>query len=257
MPDRPIIWVSQEPLTGVTSRIWMDTLCIPALHPTQYTEQRKAAIAKMRTIYTETTSVLVLDAELLQACEHVSNLELMIRVVTSAWMRRVWTLQEGVLTEAIYVQFKERAINLNQVEGWLQHNLFAPRGQREFMNLEASMAWSRMKKAVKTPKPKNIELIYDVLRYRETTYPTDEAVCLAVLAGEDPQSILSIVPGTNESMTATADRRMQEFLRLCRRLPMKLLFVRGERFNDKGYRWAPKSFIPKCTRRLLLSTTLR
>ena len=40
---------------------------------------------------------------------------------------------------------------------------------------------------------------------------------------------------------------MQEFLRLCRRLPVNLLFVRGERFNDEGYRWAPKSFIPKCT----------
>ena len=151
----------------------------------------------MRTIYTKATSVLVLDAELLQACAHVSNLELMIRVVTSGWMRRVWTLQEGVLTEAIYVQFKDRAINLNQVEGWLKHNLFAARGQREFMGSEANMAWSRMKTAVKTPKPKNIELIHNVLQYRETTYPTDEAVCLAVLAGEDPQSILSIVQGTN------------------------------------------------------------
>jgi hypothetical protein len=118
---------------------WMDTLCIPALHPTQYMEQRRAAIANMREIYMKATCVLVLDSELLQVCSHVSNLELMIRVVTSGWMRRVWTLQEGVLNEAIYVQLKDRTINLNQVEGWLQHNIFSARGRREFMGNEAIM----------------------------------------------------------------------------------------------------------------------
>ena len=40
---------------------------------------------------------------------------------------------------------------------------------------------------------------------------------------------------------------MQEFLRLYRLLPVELLFLEGERFDDEGYRWAPKSFIRRST----------
>jgi len=228
LPDRPVL-------------LWMDTLCIPAQD--QYRSQRKKAIATMRSIYTKAAKVLVLDAELLEACVHASNLELLLRILSSGWMRRVWTLQEGILNEATYIQFKDGVVNPVQLEGWNRHDIcFGPRGERQFMFDEIDMFWSRMRAGLRLPKPQNLNQVYRAFQFRRTTHPTDETICLAILMGLDTKPLTDILgdPGTEKEI---ADRRMREFLRMYGTVSLDLLFLDTERFDLDGYRWAPKSFI--------------
>src|SRR5271170_2727583 len=229
LPDSPVL-------------LWMDTLCIPA--EDQYRSQRKKAIRTMRSIYMKAAKVLVLDAELLETCVHASNLELLLRILSSGWMRRVWTLQEGVLNESTYIQFKDGIVDPVQLEGWNRHDIyFGPRGERQYMFDEIDMVWSRMRAGLKLPKPQNLNQVYRAFQFRRTTHPTDETVCLAILMGLDTKPLSDILEGPGEPEKEVADRRMMTFLHMYRTVSLDLLFLDTERFDLDGFRWAPKSFI--------------
>lgn len=60
----------------------------------------------MKETYEKAHKVLVLDAEL-EAVPLGDTVEMMLRVCLSGWMRRLWTLQEGVLAAHLYVKFQD------------------------------------------------------------------------------------------------------------------------------------------------------
>src|SRR5438045_3376757 len=72
------------------------TPCVPVLEALR--DLRKCAIQQMRKIYEQAASILVLDAELQLMCSVQDSPEKMVmRLYGSAWGRRIWTLQEGIL----------------------------------------------------------------------------------------------------------------------------------------------------------------
>ena len=91
---------------------WLDTLCIPVAAPDDSQDVKSdvdklklIAINQMGQIYAAASRVLVLDSELQQSridsSDAVSHVEILARLVCSAWMRRCWTLQEGALATKI------------------------------------------------------------------------------------------------------------------------------------------------------------
>ena len=82
---------------------WIDTLCIP-LTPNVI---RKKAIMKMQDVYRQSAAVLVLDAGLMQHSCPLDPLEVLVRVQTSDWSRRLWTYQEAALPPRIHFQFQD------------------------------------------------------------------------------------------------------------------------------------------------------
>ena len=77
---------------------WMDTICFPLEPPEAY----NLATEKMRETYEDADEVLVLDSYLrTQPRGQLSNEECLIRIYCSGWMRRLWTLQEGILASAL------------------------------------------------------------------------------------------------------------------------------------------------------------
>ena len=94
--------------------LWCDTLCCPV----QTEETKSLALGYMYQTYRDATHVLVLDASLRQ--HDVENLdidELSIRIFTSPWMRRLWTLQEGALpatTFRLWFQLTHKAVNFRE-----------------------------------------------------------------------------------------------------------------------------------------------
>ena len=74
---------------------WIDTLCVPR-HPE---EIHNRAIMEMRNVYTEADRVLVLDSEILSSTADASYEEVNMRIQCSRWIRRLWTLQEAILTK--------------------------------------------------------------------------------------------------------------------------------------------------------------
>jgi hypothetical protein len=71
----------------------------------------------------------------------------------------------------------------------------------------------------------------------------DEVICLGILSGLDLKTIIAISSIPNEPEITVADRRMKEFLRLHRFIPMFFLFLGSKRFEEDGYKWAPNFFI--------------
>lgn len=70
--------------------IWLDTLCCPAAD----SRGKKKAIEKMRMVYQQAKHVLVFDRGLMAYQSNLLSIaEQQIRIFTSRWMRRLWTLQ--------------------------------------------------------------------------------------------------------------------------------------------------------------------
>lgn len=73
----------------------MDTLCVP-----RYPDDiHNKAVMQMREVYTKAERVLVLDAELLASTADGTYEEINMRIQSSRWIRRLWTLQEAVLAK--------------------------------------------------------------------------------------------------------------------------------------------------------------
>ena len=81
----------------VLPALWIDTLCI-SVHES-LRDKRKLAISRMAETYGKADQVLIIDRDLMQASRNCSRTETATRVLCSDWMRRLWTLQEAVLTD--------------------------------------------------------------------------------------------------------------------------------------------------------------
>jgi hypothetical protein len=92
--------------------IWIDTLCIPV--SPQLLPFRNKAIGLLGRTFSDTT-VLVLDRELeALSSPHISVLEQNLHILCSGWMRRLWTLQEGMLARELFIQFRDTAVRLDR-----------------------------------------------------------------------------------------------------------------------------------------------
>src|SRR2546423_1526267 len=97
--------------------IWLDTLCCPV----RPTEDKKLALKKMRQVYEQARSVLVLDASLQSySTASMDALEVLARIFTSKWLTRVWTLQEGALAKRLWFQFADKALSLAELKATME-----------------------------------------------------------------------------------------------------------------------------------------
>lgn len=103
---------------------WIDTLCIPV--GPEFKSARNDAILSLTRVFSDAYIVLVIDAELQAVSSRTASLEREIRMITCDWMRRVWTLQEALLTKPgnLFWQFKEAALSADQI--WQQSSGKAP-----------------------------------------------------------------------------------------------------------------------------------
>ena len=85
--------------------LWIDTLCVPLDR-----DHRKTAIKRLKDTYQKAKSVLVLDKRLLRFGPH--DIERRVQLLCSDWMRRLWTMQEGLLAQKLYIVFEEGPVAL-------------------------------------------------------------------------------------------------------------------------------------------------
>jgi hypothetical protein len=87
---RLVAAIAAEKGLATRCRVWID----PLLCPTDQ-ETKQIALERISDVYRNATSVLVIDASLLQhRAAQLPAAELLLRIYAgSAWMRRLWTLQ--------------------------------------------------------------------------------------------------------------------------------------------------------------------
>ena len=96
----------------------MDNTVDPA-----HKELRKLAITKLADTFRQATQVLVLDADLQRSTRRCTRTELATMILCSGWMKRLWTLQEAVMTEKtpncsrLDIHFLEGPVEFNAADG--------------------------------------------------------------------------------------------------------------------------------------------
>ncbi len=75
----------------------------------------------MLSIYHVASKVLILDSPLLQLSKDAYPVELYIRLKLHSLMRRLWTLQEGILAKDAYVQLADGTKKLREIDSeWIK-----------------------------------------------------------------------------------------------------------------------------------------
>lgn len=200
--------------------VWVDSLCVPA----EEGRAKRNALARMANVYRSARNVLVLDSDLLSTPSSCCNEELLLRIALSKWMRRLWTLEEGVLSRPrLLFQFSDRSIPLPSPH----------------YSVTDSIAFNCMALLSQyLPVEIDILSVITALHFRTTSWSADEPLCIGYILDLDVSSIINI----NEPRL-----RMVELYRLLAKkdpvFPWQFLFTDEEKLNISPFRWAPLSLL--------------
>jgi hypothetical protein len=259
-----VITVQHEPKTRKV-KLWIDTMCCPATSE----RGKNLCLAMMREIYSNAYAVLVKST----AFEDLSLGDLMkekergivdlgAKIYLSPWMRRMWTLQEGVLAGALKGRGAGDRLCFALADGLLTLeslvNLFkkAPKHESLFA-FDFIGKFGHLSPAIwrldqdhdsshsHSPDFYFLEILSTSLKYRSVSVTSDEAICLATLLGlriSTTHGAVSLIGDVN-----TPDQGMCEFWRLVEAqkngLPCNLVFSSVPRLRVPGFGWAPRTFI--------------
>lgn len=224
--------------------LWIDTLCCPvAVEPF---ETRSRAINLMKKTYQEASTVLVLDAYLeSKSVSHLAPAEILMLIHCSKWNRRLWTLHEKFMASEIVLQFRDRALSMEDI---LEHYTFdsdaSDNGRLKApWNIEHSRitasSFGLLRGAVedawrkRLPPRSMLQGLEVQLQYGMTSKSSDEAICIGNILDLDTRSILS----------ARKERRMEVLWTLMPHIPSDVIYWSLPTLEKKGFRWAPSSFL--------------
>jgi hypothetical protein len=168
----------------------------------------------------------------------MSDEEMMTMLFCSPWNRRLWTLQEGFFAKSLVIQFADTHIDILE---WLDRENDNDT-KAEFGNLNFSNIWvsfeslrasergpSFWKHVMSIPETKK------ALAFRSTSMKDDEPLCLGNLLGLDSEEIVR----------ASASERMRKAWELQEDHFAPVIFWKGPKLQDEGFRWAPASFLDR------------
>ncbi|KIW67659.1 hypothetical protein PV04_06891 [Phialophora macrospora] len=236
-----------------TRWFWMDTICIPV--GAENKPYRKIAIAMMARIYQRSTSVLVLDAWLQKTSVRASIPDRVARLYVSSWLHRLWTVQESVLGDKLYIQFSDGAQLMDRIrvpcqsygEGaktakpWAIYTRYPEQMEEAALSYITALQFvlrERGPQQSTLPAARCLDIAHlsRAFAQRATSRKEDETICASTLLGLDTNIFLGI---EGETGKATAQRRMEEFWKQMRGVSKGIIFHHNPRLRRKGFRWAP------------------
>lgn len=216
---------------------YIDTLCVP-----RDLEYRKKAIKKMRDVYTTAGRVLVLDADIETLSMSRGETAVCMGILFSAWMRRLWTYQEGALNKSLYFKLSDQIMSFERLTAWGLRFLWAPDEIWSHLPTEWSVTRTALADLRQTlsvldlasiPRPLTLAIICDAFCWRSTSKIEDETILISTLIGQNPEMVLEV----------QGPERMKVVLQSIRKVPSALAVLSGDRMQEEGYRWAPKSLL--------------
>ncbi|KAK4946016.1 hypothetical protein LTR10_014818 [Elasticomyces elasticus] len=200
--------------------VWIDSLRVPC----DSGPAKRNALARMAKVYSNAKHVLVLDSDLMSTPSSCCSEELLLQIALSKWMRRLWTLEEGVVGRSnLLFQFRDRAIPL-------------PLANESFTDNVANNCVTLMLQYL--PSERDIASVITALHFRSTTWNGDEPLCIGYILDLDVVSIIAI---------DDFEMRMLELYRLLSEkdpiFPFQFLFTDEEKLTKWPFRWAPRSLL--------------
>lgn len=200
---------------------WMDTLCLPKQRP-----QRDLAIGQMTRVYAGAQQVVVLDKGLQKMGVEKQEEEILANLVSSAWMSRCWTFQEGRMAQKLLINvahsLRDPFVIYDQVA--TQAATFGP-GKETWSDTfqfrrELASGLYRMRpfkdERIRSRAFEDFVDVWNELVSRTTSWPEDEIKILSLMLDLSVNEIESI-PGD--------DMRLKAVFRSQGDLPISFLFV--------------------------------
>ncbi|KAI0690559.1 hypothetical protein C8T65DRAFT_834361 [Cerioporus squamosus] len=209
---------------------WQDGLCVPQDKPL-----RRRAIGLMAETYAKAEKVLVIDAGIQSQCSRASSREeCLLRIATSGWMQRIWTLQEGILARELFFEVADGLIDCTHFDGAPYHAAGGMIPLLQYCRRDDSTLTYRSRSLASRQVQCTVNDLIVLLRYRTTSHPEDEALAVAGLLGVDA-GVLVKVEGQQE--------RMKALLTRVGRLPRQLAVFGWfcDRLSIPNFTWAPMS----------------
>lgn len=208
---------------------WMDSLCIPGS-----TALRTRAIRRRAQAYTDAALVLVLDAVIRAQCAASRQPhENVFWLAVSGWVRRVWTLQEGILARELHCEFSDGLVNVADLERALR----ATRLQVPYREYLPLLHYRSTRQRPEGTSQCEIGDVVKLLQRRSTAKSEDETLAVAGLLPIDVNELLQ-VPGPSPADVAA--QRMRSFYLQLKTLPRQLLTNGARKLEIPNFRWAPK-----------------
>ena len=207
---------------------WMDTVCIP----TDSIEARWTAIQDMHKVYNKALAVLVISQDLYSVSAPAECEEALVRIASSSWMTRLWTLQEGILAERLFFQFADIALEYSElretaVQQESGHDLVKLIGHDSTSEFDrASLCYRNGQYQFPLP------LLWESLRFRTTSRMTDAPLVVGRLMGLDISRL-----------SQDGEDQMKSFWEIQETLPLSVLWLSGPKMSLPGLRWAPASLV--------------
>ncbi|KAL8658232.1 MAG: hypothetical protein Q9202_007609 [Teloschistes flavicans] len=221
--------------------IWIDTLLVPVRPP----EAKMLGLKQIKTPYVNALHVLVLDSTLQRMdVKGLSPQEACMRIFTTGWMRRLWTLQEGALPSKLWFKFKDFRVNLDAMATEAMEEIWGKDIDKDFSRSgligDVSILRGNLRNffhaAEGLPAP-NLMSVDNALEFRSVSVATDEPILIAGLLNLDLELKL------NDSVESRMQRLWSLISSVPDGIPTNILFFRGQRLPQTGYRWAPISLL--------------
>ncbi|KAJ3496823.1 hypothetical protein NLG97_g2375 [Lecanicillium saksenae] len=226
---------------GSEYRVWVDTICCPV-----ELGGKAIALERIADVYRNSTHVLVFDSSVSVLNTATSDIaEMLLRTFCcSAWMRRLWTLQEAILPKSLCVQFEDKAIPATD----LMRDLYLA-GMNDKRLLRIWHDLGNQFNFLRSPEDasRSLEDIYHypqlllltrAIHFRTVSVPSDEPLCLAVLMSLEIEG-LTLMRDGEERMARVWAAIAERF----GGISTALVFFLEDTLSMKGWRWAPKSLL--------------
>ncbi|KAI2749511.1 hypothetical protein DTO012A8_9851 [Penicillium roqueforti] len=234
--------------------LWIDALCIPA-----DSRVRKMAITKMRQVYSEASMTIVLDNGLYSTPENLTGFSIMFRLMTCAWSRRLWTLQEAILSKSLYILFPAGLAEVSSlfrdvldgtdepIDDERLHGLSQLTGLSfdEVQRLDQSCR-TRPSNSIETlmlrefrslPSLTNVEFrmkqVSQMLCLRDSSRPEDELLAIAPLLGVDVSQLVHM----------SGEDRVKNFWLQLGTVPKDVVLLEYPKLSTPGFRCLPRAML--------------
>ncbi|KAI0658296.1 hypothetical protein C8Q70DRAFT_1054899 [Cubamyces menziesii] len=231
------------PGSSYLSAFWMDSLCVPSAR-----NERKRATQLMAQTYKDAEKVLVIDDCIRSMCSaRVPWQQNFLRIASSAWVRRVWTLQEGLLARELYFEFAEGPVDVEECLG-INVPSTPSASQGALQELDHYIPIVPILAFRARPSRSFSEIpfgeVAGLLLGRSTTKAEDELIAISTLlpSAVDVSKLLEIERG-GDNVLPVADRRMRSFLLQLQDIPRTVPFGSAPRLDVPGFRWAPRNLV--------------
>jgi hypothetical protein len=208
---------------------WLDTLCVPHTN-----EHRRLACQRMAESYERAEYVLVLDSELQRWDFHGgSDEEALLRISVCGWMRRVWTLSEGVLAKHLIVKFADSLFDVSEAVDRIRKRSVGYPGCLDTVPREMCGFFRSMKRVSSATLGERFQNAWLATQTRQTSHAGDEIISTGIMLRFDVAPLFDIKTDMR--------LRMQSFLSMFQVLPRGVLFSMIPRLRTPGFRWGPSS----------------